>query len=72
VLTVTGPTMVNPLLRHIRPGGRITSIARWEGIVIDPIGAVLASWFSRSLMSYRTHISAKHWPKASSACRRLL
>jgi len=42
MLTVTGPTVARPLLRHIRPSGMISSIACWEGIVIDPIGAVLA------------------------------
>lgn len=42
MLTVTGPTVVGPLLRHIRPTGRTGPIARWEGIVIDPVGAVLA------------------------------
>lgn len=41
ILTVTGPTVVGPMLRHIRPTGKVSSIARWEGIVIDPIGAVL-------------------------------
>ena len=42
ILVVTGPTVVGPLLRHIRPVRRVGSIAKWEGIVIDPIGAVLA------------------------------
>jgi CPA1 family monovalent cation:H+ antiporter len=42
VLVVTGPTVVMPLLRHIRPSRRIGSIVKWEGIVIDPVGAVLA------------------------------
>lgn len=42
VLVVTGPTVVAPLLRHIRPVQRVASIVKWEGIVIDPIGAVLA------------------------------
>ncbi|QDT63127.1 cation:proton antiporter [Calycomorphotria hydatis] len=42
IFTVTGPTVVIPLLRFIRPSGRVASIAKWEGIVIDPIGAVLA------------------------------
>ncbi len=42
VLVVTGPTVVAPLLRHIRPIRRVASIVKWEGIVIDPIGAVLA------------------------------
>ena len=42
VLIVTGPTVIGPLLRHVRPTSKIASILNWEGIVIDPIGAVLA------------------------------
>ena len=42
LLTVTGPTVVLPLLRHVRPSGRVGTIAKWEGITIDPIGAILA------------------------------
>jgi NhaP-type Na+/H+ or K+/H+ antiporter len=42
ILTVTGPTVVVPLLRHVRPKGRVSTIAKWEGITIDPIGAILA------------------------------
>ena len=42
ILVVTGPTVVIPLLRHVQAVGRVSSIAKWEGIVNDPIGAVLA------------------------------
>lgn len=42
ILIVTGPTVVGPLLHHIRPSGQAGPILRWEGIVIDPIGAVAA------------------------------
>lgn len=42
VLIVTGPTVVAPLLRHIRPSRTVSSVIKWEGIVIDPIGAILA------------------------------
>ncbi len=42
ILTVSGPTVVLPLVRHVRPKGATGSILRWEGIVIDPIGALLA------------------------------
>ena len=42
ILTVTGPTVVIPLLRHVRPSGRVGTVAKWEGITIDPIGAILA------------------------------
>ncbi len=42
ILTVSGPTVVLPLLRHVRAVGQVSSILRWEGIVVDPIGAMLA------------------------------
>jgi NhaP-type Na+/H+ or K+/H+ antiporter len=42
ILIVTGPTVIVPLLRHLRPSGQVGSILKWEGIVIDPIGAILA------------------------------
>ena len=40
ILVVTGPTVILPLLRHVRPTGPVSSVLRWEGIVTDPIGAV--------------------------------
>ncbi|MGD1977927.1 MAG: cation:proton antiporter [Akkermansiaceae bacterium] len=42
ILVVTGPTVVAPLLRVIKPRRKVASIIKWEGIVVDPIGAVLA------------------------------
>lgn len=42
IFTVTGPTVIGPLLRQIRPNSTVSSVAKWEGIVIDPIGALLA------------------------------
>ncbi|WP_066965804.1 sodium:proton antiporter [Microbulbifer sp. Q7] len=42
IVTVTGPTVIVPMLRTVRPNARISNILRWEGIVIDPIGALLA------------------------------
>jgi len=42
ILVVTGPTVVGPLLRQIRPTGDVGPILKWEGILIDPVGAVLA------------------------------
>jgi NhaP-type Na+/H+ or K+/H+ antiporter len=42
ILVVTGPTVINPILRSLRPNMRVASLLRWEGIVVDPIGAVLA------------------------------
>lgn len=42
ILVVTGPTVLAPILRQLRPTRRVSSLLRWEGIVVDPIGAVLA------------------------------
>jgi NhaP-type Na+/H+ or K+/H+ antiporter len=42
ILVVTGPTVILPLLLHVRPSGRVGNVAKWEGIMNDPIGAMLA------------------------------
>ncbi len=42
ILVVTGPTVIIPMLRQIKPKGKINAILKWEGIVNDPIGAILA------------------------------
>lgn len=42
ILTVTGPTVILPMVQYMRPKGATGPILRWEGIVIDPIGALLA------------------------------
>lgn len=44
ILVVTGPTVIVPMLREIRPKGRISAVAKWEGITIDPVGAILATF----------------------------
>ncbi|MDY0185349.1 MAG: sodium:proton antiporter [Desulfuromonadaceae bacterium] len=42
ISVVTGPTVIAPMLRTVRPTQAVSNILRWEGIVIDPIGASLA------------------------------
>ena len=41
VTVVTGPTVISPLMRVVRPTASINQVLRWEGIVIDPVGAIL-------------------------------
>ena len=43
ILTVTGPTVIIPLLRQARLKARPASFLKWEGIVNDPIGALAAA-----------------------------
>ena len=42
IVSVSGPTVVMPLLRTVRLRGPLASILRWEGILIDALGAILA------------------------------
>ncbi|MFC0444367.1 cation:proton antiporter [Pseudidiomarina halophila] len=42
LVVVTGPTVIMPMLRSVRPQANVANILRWEGIIIDPIGALLA------------------------------
>lgn len=42
ILVISGPTVIMPLLRYLRPGQNVSAVLKWEGILIDPIGAILA------------------------------
>lgn len=42
ILIVTGPTVILPLLRHAKLDKKVSSILKWEGILVDPLGAILA------------------------------
>lgn len=39
---VTGPTVIMPLLRQSKLKARPAKILKWEGIIVDPIGVLLA------------------------------
>jgi len=41
-LVVTGPTVILPILIQVQPKGKVGPIAKWEGIMNDPVGAILA------------------------------
>jgi NhaP-type Na+/H+ or K+/H+ antiporter len=42
LVIVTGPTVVTPLLRRIKVRYRVETVLEAEGVLIDPIGAVIA------------------------------
>lgn len=42
LIIVTGPTVISPILRNIPLKTHVSSILKWEGILIDPIGALIA------------------------------
>lgn len=49
---VTGPTVIAPLLRSVRPKSNLANILRWEGIIIDPVGALLAVLVFEGIISW--------------------
>lgn len=42
LIIVTGPTVITPILRNIPLKKDVSTILKWEGILIDPIGALVA------------------------------
>lgn len=61
VVVVTGPTVIGPLLRHVQPTAKVGSTLKWEGILIDPIGATLA------LLVFEAIIIAESAPASEAA-----
>ena len=42
LIIVTGPTVIAPILRNIPLKRSVSAVLKWEGILIDPIGALVA------------------------------
>jgi CPA1 family monovalent cation:H+ antiporter len=42
IMTVTGPTVIMPMIQAVRPTRAVANILRWEGILVDPLGAIVA------------------------------
>ncbi len=55
LVVVTGPTVITPLLRTMRPTANLANILRWEGIIIDPLGALLAVLVYGVIISGQEH-----------------
>jgi NhaP-type Na+/H+ or K+/H+ antiporter len=59
LFVVTGPTVIIPLLRQAKLKPRTAAVLKWEGIVVDPIGpllALLAYEIIKITMDYSFHI----------------
>ena len=77
ILVVSGPTVVGPLLRFIRPTERLERVLAWEGSLIDPVGGILGAVVFHAVMAsshatVRTDLtrgnacSPAGWPRAAS------
>jgi NhaP-type Na+/H+ or K+/H+ antiporter len=42
LVVVTGPTVISPLLKHVAVDRRVATLLEGEGVLIDPVGAILA------------------------------
>jgi NhaP-type Na+/H+ or K+/H+ antiporter len=53
ILVVSGPTVVNPLMRLVRPTVQLGLVLDWEGSLIDPIGGILGSVVFAAVVSHK-------------------
>lgn len=51
ILVVSGPTVVGPLLEHVRPSDRVRRVLVWEGSLIDAVGGILGAVVFHSIVS---------------------
>ncbi len=42
IMIVTGPTVVIPILRRLRVQEKVHNVLKWEAILIDPLGVIIA------------------------------
>ncbi len=42
LVVVTGPTVINPILKRVRVDSAVSTLLEGEGVLIDPVGAILA------------------------------
>lgn len=42
LIVVTGPTVINPLMKQVKVDRQVTTLLEGEGVLIDPLGAILA------------------------------
>ncbi|NJC26582.1 cation:proton antiporter [Neolewinella antarctica] len=52
LIVVTGPTVIAPIMRQINVKRQISTILKWESIVIDPVGAFLAVLFYKFIIAF--------------------
>jgi NhaP-type Na+/H+ or K+/H+ antiporter len=53
ILVVSGPTVVLPLLGFIRPAREVRTLLKWEGVLVDPVGALLGVLVFQGVQSGR-------------------
>lgn len=54
LIIVSGPTVIIPILRNVKPNSNVNTVLKWEGILIDPLGALVA------VLMYEFILASKH------------
>lgn len=60
IMVVTGPTVIMPILQSVRPNLMISRTLRWEGIIIDPLGALFAVLIFEWIVAQQTGSNTLH------------
>lgn len=60
IMVVTGPTVIMPMLRTVKPNAVLARTLRWEGIVIDPLGALFAVLVFEWIIAQQTSSDLGH------------
>ena len=60
IMVVTGPTVIMPMLRSARLNHKVARVLRWEGIIIDPVGALLAVLVFEFIVTQQTSTELSH------------
>lgn len=60
IMVVTGPTVIMPMLRTVRPSSSVAKTLRWESIIIDPLGALLAVLVFEWIVAQQTSADLSH------------
>ncbi|MGI5379909.1 cation:proton antiporter [Streptomyces sp. CA-251387] len=55
IVVVSGPTVVGPLLKFVRPTDRVQRILVWEGSLIDPVGGILGALVFHAVVAGGRH-----------------
>ena len=55
ITAVSGPTVIKPMLRSVNPTPQVTKVLNWEGVLIDPIGALMAVLVFSAISTFSEH-----------------
>ena len=61
LVTVTGPSVLTPLLRSFRVDDRLRDILASEGVIIDPLGALLTLFLLQVVLAETLSVGGPTW-----------